>query len=188
MIPAKFNKDQVQKIVLSAIGFVGLIYVYFTFFLGPLNKSRANADATIADLQSKIASSKSEMAKANSLEERAAVATGRFAALKAMSPEGAPIAWFPPRIKVLFANEDIEKVTVRLENSVPFKQPEMEEWSHYNWLMDLPQTDYATVGKAIAALENSEPLLAVTRITIKAVGDEPQFQQVSINATSTLRK
>ena len=64
----------------------------------------------------------------------------------------------------------------------------MAEWSDYNWLMDLPQTDYATVGKAIAALENSEPLLAVNRITIKAVGDEPQFQQVGINATSTLRK
>ena len=88
-----------------------LIYVYFTFFLGPLNKSRANAEATITDLQSKIASSKSEMAKAKSLEERAAVATGRFAALKAMSPEGASIAWFPPRIKVLFANQDVEKVT-----------------------------------------------------------------------------
>ncbi len=32
----KMSKDEIQKIVLSAIGFVALIYCYFTFFLGPL--------------------------------------------------------------------------------------------------------------------------------------------------------
>lgn len=188
MLPGKINKDQLQKILLSGIGFIALIYVYFTFFLGPLNKGRATAEASITDLQAKLASSKSEMAKAQTLAERAAVATGRFALLKAMSPEGAPIAWFPPRIRVLFANQQIEKITVRLENSTPFKEAEMAEWNHYNWLIDLPQADFSTLGKAIAALENSEPLLAVTKVTIKAVGDDPQFQQVTLNATSTLRK
>lgn len=188
MLPGKINKDQLQKILLSGIGFIALIYVYFTFFLGPLNKGRATAEASITDLQAKLASSKSEMAKAQTLAERAAVATGRFALLKAMSPEGAPIAWFPPRIRVLFANQQIEKITVRLENSTPFKEAEMAEWNHYNWLIDLPQADFSTLGKAIVALENSEPLLAVTKVTIKAVGDDPQFQQVTLNATSTLRK
>ena len=41
MKPKKLNKDQIQKIVLSALGFIALIYCYFNFFLGPLNKSRA---------------------------------------------------------------------------------------------------------------------------------------------------
>ena len=38
MKPKKFNKDQIQKIVLSVLGFIGLIYCYFTFFLGPLEQ------------------------------------------------------------------------------------------------------------------------------------------------------
>ena len=188
MIAGKINKDQLQKILLTGIGFIALLYVYFTFFLGPLNKGRSTAETSIADLQAKLASSKSEMAKAQSLSERAAVATGRFAALKAMSPEGAPIAWFPPRVKVLFANQHIEKATVRLETNEAFKESEMADWNKYNWIIDLPQTDFATLGKAIAELENNEPLVAVAKISIKAVKDDPQFQQVTLNANSTLRK
>lgn len=188
MIPIKINKDQIQKIALSALGFVALVYVYFSFFLGPLNKGRAAAERTIADLQAKLASSKSEMTNADTLAQRAAVATGRFAALKAMSPDGAPIAWFPPRIKVLLANQQIEKATVRLEKNAPFKELEMAEWNRYDWILELPQTDFVTLGKAIAELENTEPLVAITKINIKAVGDDPQFQQVTLAATSSLRK
>ena len=48
MKPKNLTKDQIQKIILSALGFVALIYCYFNFFLGPLNKSRASMTATIA--------------------------------------------------------------------------------------------------------------------------------------------
>ncbi len=188
MTPSKISKDQIQKIVLSALGFVALLYVYFSFFLGPLNKGRATAEAGIADLQGKLSSSKSEMAKAKNLSRQAAEATARFAALKALSPEGAPIAWFPPRLKLFFANQSVDKATIRLDGSAPFKEPEMAEWEKYSWAMDFPQTDFATLGHALAELENSEPLLAVLRIDIKAVGSDPEFQQVTLNATSTLRK
>jgi hypothetical protein len=57
----KFNKDQIQKVALSTLGFIGLIYCYFHFFLGPLNKSRASMTQTIADVQAKTASSKTEL-------------------------------------------------------------------------------------------------------------------------------
>ena len=53
MTPIKLNKDQIQKIVLSVIGFIGLIYCYFNFFLGPLNRSRESMSKTIAELQAK---------------------------------------------------------------------------------------------------------------------------------------
>jgi hypothetical protein len=184
----KLTKDQVQKMVLSAIGFVGLLYVYFSFFLGPLNKSRTAAEARIADLQTKIASSKSELAKVNNLEQQATTATSRFAAFKALSPEGAPIAWFPPRMKTFFASHQIEKSTARLETNGPFKQPELADWQRYTWQIDLPQTDFATAGKAIAQLESSEPLLAVTKLSIKGDASDPQFQQVNLTANTTVLK
>jgi len=184
----KLSKDQIQKLALSSIGFVVLLYVYFSFFLGPLNKSRASAEKTIADLQGKLDSSKTEIAKAASLEKQAAAAETRFAALKALNPEGAPIAWFPPRMKAFFATHQIEKAAVRAESNSAYTEPEMAEWNKYAWLVELPQTDFSTLGKAMAALENAEPLLTIPRLAIKAVGDNPQFQQVTLTAHSAIMK
>ena len=117
----KLNKDQIQKIILSSLGFVALIYCYFTFFLGPLNKSRATMTQTIADLQAKTASSITEMKKTASLERQAKDATSRYDALKATTAEGAPIAWFPPKMRNFFADQGIEKAGVRLEATTNYK-------------------------------------------------------------------
>jgi hypothetical protein len=184
----KLNKDQIQKLVLSAMGFVFLLYVYFTFFLGPLNKSRTAAQASIKDYQHKLDTSKSEIVKAATLERQAKAATVRFAALKALNPEGAPIAWFPPRMKLLFAGQQIEKASARLDRTAPLKQAELSAWTQYNWIIELPQADYDSLGKAIAELENSEPLLSITRLSIHTISDEPQFQQVAIAASSVINK
>ena len=184
----KLNKDQTQKLGLSTLGFVGLVYVYFAFFLGPLNHSRAKMLTEIDDLQAKMGSSKTETSKANTLERQASAATNRFAALKALSPEGAPIAWFPPRMKSFFASQGIDKVAARLDTSTPFKEPELTEWTRYNWVIELPQSDFASLGQAVAALENNEPLFSVTKLNIKAMAESPELQQVSMTAATTLVK
>jgi hypothetical protein len=184
----KFNKDQIQKIGLTGVGFVILLYVYFSFFLGPLNRSRAGMQAAIADKQAKLASSQENLNKAAKLEQQAKTATARFAALKALNPEGAPIAWFPPRIKVFFANQQIDKATARLENSSAFKQPELANWMKYVWVIDIPQADYGRLGNAIAELENTEALLAISKLSIRATPDQPEFQQIVLNAATTIPK
>src|ERR1051325_8346659 len=149
-IQVKLSKDQFQKLFLSAVGFIVLIYVYFSFFLGPLNSSRDTTLAQIDDLQGKVANSKDELTKTARLEKQAETATSRFAALKALSPEGAPIAWFPPRIKTFFANQEIDRATARLESSAAYKEADLSGWMRYNWAIDLPQTDFATLGKAVS--------------------------------------
>jgi len=188
LIQVKLSKDQIQKLSLSSIGFIVLIYVYFSFFLGPLSNSRDTALAQIAELQGKVASSKSELSKTSNLEKQADASTKRFAALKALNPEGAPIAWFPPRVKAFFANQEIDKSTTKFETSVAFKDTDLVNWMRYNWVLELPQTDFATLGKAVAALENAEPLLSITHISIKAGPEDPQFQQVTLNATTAMVK
>ena len=45
----KLSKDQIKKLSLSAMGFVFLLYVYFTFFLGPLHKIRDGASIRDAE-------------------------------------------------------------------------------------------------------------------------------------------
>lgn len=184
----KLTKDQVKKLGLSIVGFVFLVYVYFTFFLGPLNRSRDVALAKINDRQSKLDTSKEEMAKATKLEQNAKTATTRFAALRSVNAEGAPIAWFPPRMKTFFANEQIDKAVARLEGNTALKPEELSGWLRYNWIIDLPQADYGTLGRAIADLENSEPLLCVTRMSIHASPDAPQFQHVELAAANLIEK
>ncbi len=188
MKPKKFNKDQIQKIALSVLGFIGLIYCYFSFFLGPLNKSRQAAAAEIAEVQAKTSSSKTEMKKTENLEIQAKEATGRYEALKATTADGAPIAWFPPKMRTFFGQQGIDKVSARLESSADFKQPELADWIKDIWAIELPQSEYSALGKAIAELENSEPLLALQRVVIKAVPEEPQYQQVSLLAETALLK
>jgi hypothetical protein len=187
-IQVKLSKDQIQKLLLSAMGFFVLVYVYFSFFLGPLNGSRDTALAQIDEFQGKVANSKNELAKAAKLEKQAETATTRFAALKALSPEGAPIAWFPPRMKTFFANQEIDRATARLESSSAYKETDLASWMRYNWIIELPQADFSTLGKAVAALENGEPLLSIMRINVKALPDDPQFQQVTLTASTAMVK
>ncbi|MDQ2867046.1 MAG: hypothetical protein M3R59_01330 [Verrucomicrobiota bacterium] len=185
----KLSKDQTQKLVLGAIGFVALLYVYFSFFLGPLKNSNAETSRKIAELQNKIGSSKSELAKTTKLEAQAREATVRFAALRASSPEGAPLAWFPPRIKAFFADRHIERVSARLDSNLPLAEKELSNWGKYTWTIDVPQADFSAMGKAIADLENTQPLLAISKLGIHAgAGDDPGAQQVMFTATTLIDK
>jgi hypothetical protein len=188
MSQVRLTKDQIQKVALTGVGFVILMYVYFSFFLGPLNRSRNAMLAAIAEKRAKVASSQDNLAKAAKLEQQAKTATARFAALKTLNPEGAPIAWFPPRIKLFFANQQIDKAVARLESSAAFKQPELASWMKYVWVIDIPQADYGRLGTAIAALENAEPLLAMSKLTIRASPDQPEFQQIVLSATTVIPK
>src|SRR5438067_333757 len=184
----KLSKDQIKKLALSAMGFVVLLYVYFSFFLGPLQKIRDATLSQIADRQTKIDSSKSEVTKASTLERQAKDAMVRFAALKALTPEGAPIAWFPPRTKTFFTNQGIDRAIARLESNTIFKQTELAAWTKYNWLIDLPQADFAALGKSIAELANAQPLLSITKLSMHLLPEQPQFQQLVIAATTVIEK
>jgi len=182
------NKDQIQKLALSTIGFIVLVYVYFSFFLGPLTRSHDSMLVKISDLQSKLGSAKAEMTKASNLEKQASVATSRYAALTSLSPEGAPIAWFPPRMKLFFANLQIDKTTTRLEGNLPYKEADLSGWMRYTWMLDLPQADFDVLGKAVAELENTEALLSINKINIHALPSDPQFQQVSLSVSTAILK
>ena len=180
------NKEQTKRLMLGGCGLIGLLYVYFTFFLGPLNKSRNSVQGKIKDLQEKVATSKAEISKATKLEDTAHVATVRYDALRALSPEGAPIAWFPPRMKTFFAGQQIDKVTTRLENSNAFKEKELATWNRYLWIIDLPQADFENLGKAIALLENSNPLLSIRKLRIHAAAEDPEMQQIALTASTII--
>ena len=136
--------------------------------------------ASIADTQGKTASSKTEMKKTANLEAQAKEATSRYGALKSTTRPGAPIAWFPPKMRNFFESHGVEKVGVKLDGSGNFKEPELADWVKDTWSMDLPSAGFDAFGKAIAELDNTEPILAVQRLSLHAVPADPQSQQASI--------
>ena len=91
-------------------------------------------------------------------------------------------------MKTFFAAQGIERAIARLESNTTFKQNELAAWTKYNWLIDLPQADFAALGKSIAELENSQPLLSITKLSIHVLPEQPQFQQVAIAATTVIEK
>jgi len=182
------NKEQTKKLMLGGLGLIALLYVYFSFFLGPLNKSRNAVESKIKDLQTKISTSKTEISKATKLEENAHTATLRYDTLRALSPDGAPIAWFPPRMKTFFASHQIDRVTTRLESSGTFKEKELAGWNRYLWDIDLPQADFESLGRAFAQLENTNPLLSIKKLRIHAATDDPEMQKVVFTAATTINR
>ena len=182
------NKEQVKKLFLGGLGLIALLYVYFSFFLGPLNKSRDAVQAKITDLQTKISTSKAVISKAAKLEETAHSATVRYDALRALSPEGAPIAWFPPRMKTFLSTHQIDKGTTRLETNSACKEKELADWSRYLWIIDLPQADFESLGNAIAQLENTNPLLSIKKLRIYATTDDPEMQKAVFTAATIIYK
>lgn len=184
----KLNKDQVKKLAVSAIGFVFLLYIYFTFFLGPMNKKLDGVRSAIQETESKLEKSRSEIDNAKKLEQQAREATERFSSLKALCPEGAPIAWFPPRIRTFFLNWQIDKATVRLEGSAECKERELSGWAKHNWQIDLPQADYGVLGRALAELENIEPLVSITKLGIQASPDQAHVQKVNLAVTAIINE
>jgi hypothetical protein len=180
------NKEQAKRLMLGGFGLVGLLYIYFAFFLGPLNKSRNSIQGKINELERKVLTSKADISKVTKLEESAHAATVRYDALRALSPEGAPIAWFPPRMKTFLAGQQIDKVATRLEISSAFKEKELAGWNRYLWIVDLPQADFESLGKAIALMENSNPLLSIRRLRITAIADDPEAQQVVLTASTII--
>jgi hypothetical protein len=180
------NKEQAKKLLLGGLGLIALLYVYFSFFLGPLNKSRDAVQAKIKDLETKISTSKTEISRAAKLEENAYSATVRYGALRALSPEGAPIAWFPPRMKTFLSSHQIDRGTTRLETTSAFKEKELAGWSRYLWIIDLPQTDFESLGNAVAQLENTNALLSIKKLRIHAATDDPEMQKVVFTAATII--
>lgn len=182
------NKEQTKKVILGAFGLIILLYVYFSFFLGPLNKTRYSMAGKLADLERKLASSKEEIAKTARLEGNARAAADRYNALRALAPDGAPIAWFPPRIKTFLLNQQIDRATAKLEGTSTFTEKELVSWNRYTWVVDIPQADFQTLGRAVAALENSEPLLSIIRLHIRATPEDPELQQVTLTTSTIIGK
>ena len=143
------------------------------------------------DTQAEIDASKDEMSKAATLEQQSQDSDNRSRvafAKRAYNADGAPIAWLLHASRFSSPTNNSTRRGARLESSTAFKEPELSGWMKYNWLIEIPQADYSALGRAIADLENAEPLLSVTKLTIHGQSDQPEFQTVDMVVTNYIQK
>jgi hypothetical protein len=184
----KLSQDQIKKIGLSLIGLVALVYCYFSFLLGPLQSNRDNMINTTADLESKVAGSKKTMEQTAQLERTAVAAIGLAKTVDTMIPEGAPLAWVPPRIKSFFASDGVDAGAIRLLTTFPLKQPELAAYAIDDWLVDFPRADFLVLARSIARFENENPLWSVASVRIKANEAELGLQTVTLGIRTLVKK
>jgi hypothetical protein len=181
----KLSKDQTQKIILGAMMFCGIIYAYFEFLLGPQSTARAAALKEAEALTPKIDAARAQIAKAKAIEAREPATVTLLDQVKAMVPQGAPIAWVPTKLGDLFKSEGVERVSVRMVNELAEK--ELAGFSKFSWAVEIPSVEFITLGSALSGLENSEPLMEITTLEIEAARENVQFQRAILTLNNIVR-
>lgn len=181
-----FSKEEIQKIFLSLLLLVVLLYVYFTMLMGPLLVDRERESRTIQELNAKISAAKLQIQKTKALEAKVPDATKEMAAILSKTPSGAPVAWFPPRIAEFFKARRIEKASTKMTGETP--EPDLEGFRRLAWSVELPRGEFLDIGKAVADLENSEPLLQVLGIQVEGLNGEPLMQRATMSMATTIKQ
>jgi len=181
----KFTKEEIQKIVLLAILLVAFLYVYFDVMIGGITASEAKKSGVIADLTPKIADARKQIKRTQDVEAQAAAVNETLEEVKGMIPEGAPIAWFPPKITEYFKRQGIEKVTTVLNGELG--DPELEGFRKLTWTITVPKVAFNKLGIAVAGLENEMPLLEVTRVEIQANREDPLTQVAQLSVVTIVK-
>lgn len=184
----KINKDQVQKAVLVGMVAASCLYYYSAEMLGPLTVRDATATKDIGELETKINAAKPKIARTAAMEAgdvNAAVARDAYTVMQAGIPSGEPIAWFPTRLTEFFRKVGIPKQNFRC-NLDP-AEPKFPGFKTSSWMIELPGVDFATLGRAVAALENQEGLLQITNLQMEASAKEPDRHHAQLTVSTLVK-
>ena len=173
----KLGKEEIQKLALGLLLFVGVVYSYFAMLLFPELAKQATLRTNMAALAPEIAGSNAQIKKSGELEKTLHMRTQILPQVQAMIPEGSPVAWFPPRMAEFFKRQGIDKATSRLNGEQAEK---LAGFRRLAWSIDLPKVEFGQLGAAVCAMENEEPLMEITSLQIEASREDTETQHVVI--------
>lgn len=183
----KLSKDDIQKMVLSGLMLLGLIYCYFTFLVGPLSFQQTRNTVMIEALDKQIADAKTKVLRTHNLAQNAKAAAELISQVNEQIPDGSPIAWFPPRMRAFFERHNIKDVLIRTGTTGKPADPALAAYSNVDWTIEVPQVPYGVLGNALSGLENEEMLLEIFHFQLSNLGDNLENQRLSISATTLLK-
>lgn len=175
------NKEQIQKFVLIGLFAGGGIYAYFDFLLGPLNRRETSSAAEIRKLEPLIREAQIRIKRTRTIEESDPYATAAgvvFDLMEAKIPKEASVAWLPQRMDAYFSSAGFDKGSFRQEEE---KQDTIAPlYKRSAWEVEFTKGDFFKLGKALAAMENGEGLLQVTRLKVETTPTDPARQRVLV--------
>jgi hypothetical protein len=181
----KLDKEQKQKIALGAMLLVGVVYGFIEFLISPVSTAREAAVTNTNALEPKIQMARAQIAKTEGLKAKLPDADKLIAQVSAMIPDGAPVAWFPPRVTEYFRRQGIDKVSARLNSEVVEK--ELTGYKRINWGVEFPRVDFIAFARAVSEMENGEPLLEIQGVELEVSRDEVSFERGNLNVNNLVR-
>ncbi|MHA3770345.1 hypothetical protein ACXR0O_02275 [Verrucomicrobiota bacterium sgz303538] len=175
----KLGKEEIQKIVLGVLLLLVLIYGYFEMLLGPLKKKRLGTQQRTAELTKQITEARTQIRRSQEIEASVPPSELVVKQVKAMIPEGAPVAWFPPQVAEHFKRQGEDKAATRLVSEQPEK--DLPGFRRMAWTIDLPKVEFLPFAQTLADFENTEPLVEIASIQIEANREDAEFQRAFLN-------
>jgi hypothetical protein len=182
----KLGKEEVQKLVLGGLLFVGVVYSYFDLLLFPLKKHQEATEKSTVALGPEIQAAQAQIKKTQELERTVPEKTIVLRQVDALIPEGSPVAWFPTKVGDFFRREGIEKATTKINSEGVEK--ELPGYRRLSWGIDLPKVVFGQFGGAVAALENEEPLLEIRTLQIDASRDDVETQRTTLTVNNLVKQ
>ena len=182
-----FNKDQKQKMVLSAMMFIGLVYGFSRFLMTPLTTTEAQNEVAIGEMETKIEEAQKQIKIGRNSTETAANSVKTMESIEGMIPKEAAIAWFPPLVNQFFVKRGVPKVTLQLRSTDAVQGEGLERFKYFAWDVSFPPSSFVTVVSALSELENEMPLLSVRAIKVDAVTGTPEEQRITCEFRTLLK-
>lgn len=182
----KLGKEEIQKLTLGILMLIGLVYSYFDMLLFPTLKRQEAVAKNIVSLQPEIAKAREQIKRTQELEKAAPEKTSVVPQVEALIPDGAPVAWFPPRMGDLFKRQGIDKVAAKMNTDMPEK--EAPGFKRILWTIDFPKVDFVGYAKALAVLENEEPLVTITSLSLEPSAEDVEWQRALISVNNLVKQ
>ncbi len=173
---------------MMVIFFIIVVFAFFNFLISPISTQKQTLASNVTTLEKQVREAKQQITATQTLEVKSAAAIDTIDRANELIPEGAPIAWFPPRIERHFAAHEIPGASARLVNSSTPIEKGLATYNQMEWSLNISKVDFLRFAIALAGLENEHPLLEITALRISTDAEDPALQNIEMEMKNLVRQ
>ena len=149
-------------------------WLAFDTFIRPLREHEAQLRTAITDARGQILGSRYKVDAIVDLQRKAAKARDELQSFDKDLPAGPPIVWIPQLVKGHFGQFGFANLNTTLQSASD--EPGLPDYQRMHWCAAVPTPDVTKQAgdlfAAVAALDQSQPVLHVVDVEIPREGDE----------------
>jgi cell division protein FtsL len=181
----EFTKAETKNIVMMGFVVFVLVVVFNVLIIHPVAEQKASVRNDLAELQKKVDEAEGQIQATKKLEANAPSVAQQLKRIAGIVKPGKPISWVPPFLQDYFHRKGIEVGTVAYNGESP--DPLMADYKRTLWLVEIPRVSFLKVGAVVAEMENTIPVLEVSKIDVSAEKGQGDTQTISVELALTLK-